>query len=228
MQLALVGKLEPDLADVIRALVVRGFVPFVDALDVAVVDPADVADDVRRDLAERILTEQSRLDLHARKAVAVDGEARHLLVGQARAQGQALEVLRLFQQAAESLAVAQLDVDELRELVDRLVEVFYAGGRDLERVRRVALGEDDAIAVGNDAAVGNDRHDGDAIAFRERLVMLMLEQLQVDEAADEPRKTQHDKRGRGYQAAAKMRELALRILELGRLEGRERPAALDE
>ena len=58
--------------------------------------------------------------------------------------------------------------------------------------------------------------------------MLVLEHLQIDEAADEPREAQHDKRGRAHQAAAEMRELALGILELGRLECRERAATLDE
>ena len=228
MQLALVGQLEPDLTDVIRTLVVGCFVPFVDAFDVPIVDPADVTDDVRCDLAEGILAKQSRLDLDARKAITVDGEAGHFLVGKARAQGEAFEVFRLLQEAAESLAIALLDVDELPELVDRLVEVLYPGGRYFERVRGVALGEDDAVAVRNDAAVGNDWHDGDAIAFGERLIMLMLEQLQIDEAADEPRKPQRDKRGHDDQAAAEMRKLALGILELGGLERREPPAALDE
>ena len=90
----------PDLADVVGALVVRGLAPVLDALDVAVVDAADVADDVRGDLAERVLAEQPRLDLHARKAVTVDREARDLLVGQPRAQRQAFEVLRFLEERA--------------------------------------------------------------------------------------------------------------------------------
>ena len=79
-----------------------------------VVDAADVADDVRGDFAERILAEQPRLDLDAGKAIAIDGEARDLVVGQPRAQRQALEILRFLEQLAEALAVARLDVDDAR------------------------------------------------------------------------------------------------------------------
>ena len=45
VQLALVGQLEADLADVVGALVVGGLVPVVDPVDIAIVDAADVADD---------------------------------------------------------------------------------------------------------------------------------------------------------------------------------------
>ena len=81
VQLALVGKLYAHLADVVRAFVIRRFFPLVDALEVVIVDAADIADDVRRDFSERILAEQSRLDLDAGKPVAVHREARDLLVG---------------------------------------------------------------------------------------------------------------------------------------------------
>ena len=100
VQLALVGELDADLADVVGALVVGGLVPLVDAHQVAIVDAPDVADDVRRDFAVRVLAEQPRLDLHAGKAVAIDGEARDLVVGEPRAQRQALEILRLVEELA--------------------------------------------------------------------------------------------------------------------------------
>jgi len=108
VQLALVGELDADLADVVGALVVGSLVPLLDASNVAVVDPPDVADDVRGDLAQRVVPEQPRLDLHAGKSVAVDREAGDLVVGEPRAQRQALEVPRLVEQLAEALAVARL------------------------------------------------------------------------------------------------------------------------
>ena len=120
------------------------------------VDAADVADDVRGDLAVRILAEEPRLDLDAGEAVAVHREARDFLVGQTRAQRQAFEILRFLEQLPEALAVARLHVDDFRERVDRLVEILHARGLDLERVGGVALREHDAVAVGDDAAIGND------------------------------------------------------------------------
>ena len=186
MQFALVRQLDADLADVVGALVVGGCVPLGDALDVVVVDAADVADDVRGDFAERILAEQPRLDLDAGKAVAIDGEAGDLLVRQARAQRQRLEVLRFLEQLAEPLAVARLHVDDFGQRVDRRVEIGDLRGRQFQRVRRIALRQHDAVAIGDHAAVGHDGHDRDAIRFRQRAVVAVLEDLQVDEAREEP------------------------------------------
>ena len=140
---------------------------------------------MRRGFAVRILPKQPRLDLDARKAVAIDGEARDFLVGQPCAQRQALEVLRVLEQSLESLPVARLDVDDPGQLVDRRLEILHARRRDFEGVGRVALRQHHAVAVGDDAAVGRDRHDRDAIAFRQRLVVPMQDHLQVDETTEQ-------------------------------------------
>src|SRR5262249_28109326 len=153
VELALVRKLDTDLADVVGPLVVRGVAPFFDARDVAVVDSPDVADRVRGHFPVRILAEEARLDLDARETGAVHREARELVVGQPGAQREALEVLRLFEQLPEALAVARLDIDDLGERIDRLLEILHARGLDFQRVARVALREHDAVAIANDAAV---------------------------------------------------------------------------
>ena len=80
---------------------------------------------MRGELAERILAEQPRFDLHPGEAVAVHCEARDLLVAEPRSQREALEVLGLVEQALEALAVAGLNLDHLGELVDGLVEIFH-------------------------------------------------------------------------------------------------------
>ena len=189
-----------------------------DAVEVLVVDAADVADRVRGDLAVRVLAEEPRLDLDAGKAVAVDGEARDLLVGQPRAQRQALEVLRFLEQLAEALAVARLDVDDLGERVDRRVEILDPRRLDLERVGRVALREHDAVAVGDDAAIGHDRHDGDAISLGESLVVAVLDDLQVEEAREQRGERQQHEHAGHAQAAPEEEHLALGIAQLGRAE----------
>ena len=112
VQFALIRYFDADFADVVGALVVRGIAPFLDALDVTVVDASDVADEVRCGFAERILPEQPRLDLDARKPIAIHGEACDFLVGKPCTQGQALEILRFLEQPLESFAVARLDVDD--------------------------------------------------------------------------------------------------------------------
>ena len=107
VQEALVVLLEPGLADVVGAAVVGGEALGLELLDLALVDAADVADHVREQLALRVLAEQPRVDLHAGEAVAVRGEARDLLVGEARADRQAADALALLQQPLEAPPVAR-------------------------------------------------------------------------------------------------------------------------
>src|SRR6266545_6103409 len=218
MQLALVGELDAHFADVVGALVVRRLVPFLDALVVLVVDAADVADHVCGDLAVRVMAKQARLDLDAGKAIAVDGEARDFLVGELRAKRQALEVLRLLEQLAEALAIARLHIDDLAERFDRLVEVLHARRLDLERVRGVALRQHDAVAVGDDAAIGHNGHDRDAVRLGERLIVAMLDDLQVEEAAEQSAERGHDQHGGDREAPLEQEYFALRIAKLGRAE----------
>ncbi len=222
MQVALVGKLHAHLSDVVGALVVRGLVPLLDAIDVTIVDPADVTDHVRGERSERILPEQPRLDLHAGEAVAVDGEARDFLVTQARAQRQAFEVPGLLQELLEPLAVARLHVDELRKGVDGVVQVAHPRGLDLERVGGVALGEDHAVAIGDHAAVGDDRHDGDPIGLGEGLVVIVARDLEIEEANGEAAEGDHDQHRGDRHPAAEQEDLALGIAQLGSREGARR------
>ena len=215
VQLALVRELDADFADVIGAFVIGRLFPVFDALDVAIVDAADVADDVRGHFAERIMAEQSRLDFDPGEAVAVNREARDFLVGEPRAQREALEVLRLLEQALEALAVARLNLDDLGELVDGFIEVLHPRRGDLQRISRIALRKHDAIAIRDDATVGNDGHDRDAVAFGERLIRSVLDQLQVNEAAEQARECHHDQRAGESHPAAEVKHLAPGIPELG-------------
>ena len=112
VQFVLVALFQPGLADVIRALVIGAKAFVVDAVGVALVDAADVADHVRGDLVHRVLAEQARLDVDAGKAVTVDGEFGHLLVGEARADRHAVGSLGFDQQALEADAIARADLDD--------------------------------------------------------------------------------------------------------------------
>ena len=97
--------------------------------------------------AERILAEEPRLDLDPRETITVDREARDFLVGEPRAQRQALEEFGLVQQSLETLAVARLHINDGRQLVDHGIEILHPRRRDLERIRRIALGYHDAVAI---------------------------------------------------------------------------------
>src|SRR5207249_6640827 len=70
VQRALVALLQTRFPDVVGAFVVARLIALLDALEVAVVDAADVTHHVRGDLSEGILAERPALDVHPWKAVA--------------------------------------------------------------------------------------------------------------------------------------------------------------
>ena len=92
VQFFFVALLDANFADMLRAFVVRRDPGSVEFLKIVFADPANVADHVRAQLAERILAKQPRLDVHAGEAPAVGGKARDLFVGQAGADRQRIKI----------------------------------------------------------------------------------------------------------------------------------------
>ena len=116
VQLAFVALLDAELADVLGAAVVGEVVVVPVVLHLLLlgrIDPADVADQVAADLAERIAAEEPRLDLDAVEAKALRREAGDLLVGEAGPDRQRLDAAAFLEQALEALPVARLDLDDL-------------------------------------------------------------------------------------------------------------------
>ena len=202
VQVLLVGALDAELADVVGALVVGRGALRLDAVHVGLVDAPDVAHRVRGDVAVGVRAEEPRLDLEAREAVAIHGEFRDLLLGEARADGQALEVLAFLLQPLEAPAVARAHLDHLGKLVDRRLDVAHLVRRDLERVGGIVGGEHLAVAVEDEAAVGHHRHHRDAIRLGERVVVLALDHLQPDEAGDQHAERRQRDEPRHHQARA--------------------------
>jgi hypothetical protein len=211
VQVLLVARLEAGLADVVRALVVGLRAVGLEALDVALADAADVAHDVGKELALRVLAEQPRIDLHTREAVAVRGEARDLLVGEPRADGEAADALRLLEELAEPPPVARRDVHHRGELVDERFEIRHPGWRDLEGVGRVVVREHHAVAVDDDAAVGHDGHHGNPVVLRQRMKMVVPDELQVAEAQEQRAEEHEHEAGKERHAPPEGGELALGI-----------------
>ena len=149
------------------------------------VDAPDVTEKMRTHFSQRVLPEQPRLDIHARETEAVGREFGHLLVCQARADGQAVGALGLDHQALEAYAVALPDLDDAREVIDYGLDVSHLVRGDLQRVRGVVARQHHAVAVGDEAAVGYDGHDGNAVVLRFGLVVVMLHHLQINEARQE-------------------------------------------
>ena len=139
VQLVLIVLLQAELADdlgapVVALLLVR---PVLDALLLGRIDATDVADQVARRFAQRVVAEQSRVDVRAREAEALCHEARHLGVAQAVADRHRFEALAFFKQAAEASAVSGVDGHHLRQAVDQRIQrglVADFRGRNLQRI----------------------------------------------------------------------------------------------
>ncbi len=158
-----------------------------DLLEVAVADAADVADRVRGVLAIRILSKQAGVDLDAGEAVAVCRELRYFLLGQSRADRQALEALALVHQALEALAVLGGDLHDGRESGDGGFEIGHLARGDLERVGGVVVGEHDPVAVQDQPAVRDNGNDRDAVVFGQCVIVVVLHDLDVEEAGEKDR-----------------------------------------
>ena len=117
-----------------------------------------------------------------------------------------------------------LDVDDRGQLVDRALEVGDLAGRDLQRVGGVVAREHDAVAVEDQAAVGRDRHDRDAVVLGLGVVVVVLDHLQVDEARQQQRERgEHDDAGDAdaqlevvQLALDVFRSVGMRMSEIGR------------
>ena len=179
-QLFLIPLLEPDLADVIRSAVVGRRAFFPEQLNVAVTDAADVADDVRGDLAVGIVAEQARVDIHAGKTVAVHREAGHFLVIQPGADRNAGEIVPLFQKFLKPFPVLGSDLDQRRELVDEGGEVIHLRRHDLQRIRREVVGQHHSVAVQYQAPVGHHRDYENPVLLGQRVVVIILDDLNVE------------------------------------------------
>jgi hypothetical protein len=217
VQRLLVALLDAELADVVGALVV-GLVflgPVFHRDLLALVDAPDVAEHVRGELALRVVAEQARLDLHARKAIALRREARHFFVAQARADRNGVEAARVFAQALEAAAVARRHLEHLGQAVDGFLDVVHLRGRDLQRVGRVVRGQHDAVAVEDEPPVGHHRHHRRAVALGLLGQVFVPRDLQVDE----PRAQQAEGEQHGHadddHAALEAREVGGDVADFG-------------
>ena len=193
VQLTLVAFFQAFLADVFGASVVGSVLAFFEPLGLFLVDAAYVANHVGCGLAQRVLAEQTSLDINAGEAIALRGKARDFFISEAGANRQALEGLGFFEQATEALAVARLDVDQLRELVDHGVDrARDFRRRDFQRVRGEVAREDHAITVNDQATIGHRRHHRDAVAFGALEILAVAHGLQPEEAQHEQAEADED------------------------------------
>ena len=180
MQLGLVALLQAQLADVGAAGIVGGPLGPRQHVVVGVGDAPDVADDVCRRGAQRVMTMRARLDLQTIEAEAHRGQAGSLLVGQAGLERNgAVGVLVAGGQPLEAAYLQRADRDDLRELLHQPVHVARLAGGDFQGRRVHILGQHDAVAVQDAAPLRRQRQHGDAVVLGQRVVLVVAGHLQI-------------------------------------------------
>ena len=142
------------------------------------------------------------------------GEARDFLIAQAVAYHQRLKVMIFGKQLLEALAVLLSDLDQRGKLVYRGFHICRLVLVYLQRVAGIVARQYHAVAVEYQAAIGNDGNDGDAIAFRQGLVIIMAHQLQIGEAYQQDCQQHHNKADADDQPQLEVKDLALVIFKL--------------
>jgi hypothetical protein len=162
------------------------------------------------------LAEQPRTHFHTGESIPLRREAGDFLVGEPGSDGQAFEVLRILKKLLETAPVALIDRNDGRNAVDFVVERGVdLRWRNFQRVSRVILGEDDAVPIGDDPSIRDDRRDGNAVFVGLQRLLAEVPDLQVKKAdADQPEADEHEQAG-GCDPQAKLRQLLFGVLEFG-------------
>ncbi len=174
-QLLLVIALQARLADVGQRRVA-----LTEDLQVLVVHAADVADDVREQVAVGVAAGQVGFQLHAGETPAVHGEARHFLIGHAQLEGDRQELAARLARLVERFQLFRADADDLRQPVQGGVHVLDLVRGHIQAEGRHVLGQQAAVAVVDHAAPGHDRPRLDAVGLRARGVDVVVQHLQLE------------------------------------------------
>ena len=102
---------------------------------------------VHRVLAVRIPARETGCDVHAREFEAMHGEARDLLVREAQADRDAVETAARADQASRLGKVVFLQHADLRETLQRGVDVWQRHRREQAEARRMILNQFCAVLV---------------------------------------------------------------------------------
>ncbi len=153
---------------------------------VLVIDPANVADDVREQVAVRVAAGQVGFQLHAGITPAVHREARHFLVGDAQLERHRQEAAARLARLVEGFQVFRGDAQDLRQPGQGGIHVLDLVRGDVQPERGHVLGQQPPVAVIDHAAPGNHRPRLDAVGFRARGVGVVVQHLQLEVPAAQP------------------------------------------
>ena len=238
MQLVLVELLDTGLADMVRAAVIDR----VELLELLLVDSPDIAHRVREMRTLRVMPDQLRRHLDARQAELIHGDAGNLLLGQLIHDWYRLERPAPLQYALlEQPALFLAELQHLDHRIEHGLPVAGALTGDGQAETGTVVGDDPALAVEDQAAIGRNRLHVNAVVLRQRRMVLELHHLQVIHPRyQHANQQQHDSKAHD-DAPAHQHGVLLVVLELNRLRhlegvrgllvigmtGQQRPGAVD-
>jgi hypothetical protein len=197
VQLAFVEPLDAGLADGLCAAVFD----LVELGRFLLVDSADVADGMGEVFRQRVMANELRLDVQPRQAELVDRQQRDLLLGQLIEQGYRHKAVgRVLHRLVEDDPVLVWQVEDLHQLVDHRMPVACALAGHGQVEAGPVVGEDHAVAIEDQPALGRNRQDMDAVVFGDGRVVGEFGDLQEVHAAHQRDAEHGHEHGAGDQA----------------------------
>ena len=159
VQLGLIALLHTKLADVFRAPVICLVFAFIDLFFFRLIDAPNVANHMAGQLPIGIVAKQTGFDFHPWKTKPLGSKPCHLGVRQSGPNRQRLKILGLFHQFLEAPPITWRDVHHFGKVIDRLLQRGALARRNFQGVCGVITGQNNAIAIYDQATIGDDRND---------------------------------------------------------------------
>ena len=191
MQFVLVARFDAGLATLRGARVARGL----DLLEIFGGQRPDVSDGVRDGLTVRVVANEPRFEIDARKTGPLDREVGDFPIRQPRVQRDRFEpraAAARFANPRDFLRVDQAGIGEPRQRAIQIVDLL---GNEFELVGREVLREHTAAPIEDQAANRRHRLDTNAIALRTLREVFVVDHLQLNEPChDDPEQQNANKR----------------------------------
>ena len=158
----------------------------------------------------RVVAEQPRTDVHAGEPETVHRETCNFQVIETGANGHAGVVVPFLDQLLESFAILRRYFHQHRQVVDDTSHVIDQARHDLQGVGREIVGQHHPIAVQNQAAIGHHGHHQNAVLLGERVVIVVLDDLHVEESQEQNGKS--DQHGATNNGQAQLEEVQVALM----------------
>ena len=190
MQQGFVTLLNTQLADMGRAEVVLFQAVFLDALFIPLIDAADVAHHMHRQIAVRILAKAALGHAHTFELELLHRKARHFFFGQFGTNRYAVIGIIFGAKAVKTFNIRIRHRNNLLDFSNRLLQIFLIFRNDFQRKTRIVTRQHELVAIHNPAARRLDRNLCGTVRLGLLTQFVILEYLQIHKARHQNTKAQ--------------------------------------